>query len=173
MGYFLALPILAVCVILQNSWLTDFRLLDGQPELVLMAVLAWAWHAEQNEAVFWAFVGGIFQDVLNPIVPTGTTVIAMLVMVFVIKAVERNFYQVSIFTLIGFVAVGALLGHIILLIVLSAQGLNLPLADYFLNYSVPCIAFNLIGTFPSYFVLRRIQNRLPRRQSAWEVNVSR
>src|SRR5262245_23772049 len=143
MGYFLALPILAICVILQNSWLTDFRLLDGQPELVLMAVLAWAWHADQNEAVFWAFVGGIFQDVLNPIVPTGTTVIAMLVMVFVIKAVERNFYQVSIFTLIGFVAVGALLGHIILLIVLSAQGLNLPLADYFLNYSVPCIAFNL------------------------------
>lgn len=169
MGYVVAFPVLMLFAILQNSWLTEFRLLDGQAELILLAVLVWSWHAEQNEAIFWAFLGGIFQDVLNPIVPTGTSVIAMLVMVFVIKAIERNFYQVSIFTLIGFVAIGALLQHIILLLVLGIQGVNVPILEFFQNYSVPCIAFNLVGTMPMYFVMRRIQKRLPRRQSAWEV----
>jgi rod shape-determining protein MreD len=169
MGYFLAIPILAFLAVLQNSWLVDFRLLYGQPELILMAVLAWAWHAEQNEAFFWAFVAGIFQDVLNPIVPTGTSVIALVIMVFVIKAVERNFYQVSIFTLIGFVALGALLNHIILFVILGIRGLSIAPGDYFQSYSVPSIAFDLIGTFPMYFILRRIQKRLPRRQAAWEV----
>jgi rod shape-determining protein MreD len=169
MGYFIAIPILAILAVLQNSILGDFRIFYGQAELILMAVLAWSWYAEQNEAIFWAFVGGILQDVLNPVLPLGTSVIAMLIMVFVIKTIERNFYQVSIFALIGFVSLGSFLHHIILFLVFTSQNYTVPFVDYFQNFSIPTIGFNLIGTLPIYFILRRIQKRLPRRQSPWEV----
>ncbi|GAB5490335.1 MAG: hypothetical protein Phog2KO_05500 [Phototrophicaceae bacterium] len=170
MGYYLSLIFLTLFAILENSVLTDFRLLDGQPSLVLVAVIAWSWHADLGEAVFWAFIGGIALDILNPIIPTGTSVIAMLVMIFAVKAIERAFYEVSIFALLGVVAFGTILHHIIIFLAFSLQGISLVPASYLQNYTLPTLAFNLIGTLPMYWFLRRFQKRLPQSQNAWAVS---
>ncbi|MEO1288398.1 MAG: rod shape-determining protein MreD [Chloroflexota bacterium] len=143
--------------------------LYGQPSLVLVAIIAWSWHSELTEAIFWAFVGGIASDLLNPIVPMGVSVIAPLVMVFAVKTIERLFYQVSIFTLIAFVAVGTILHHVIIFIMFSSQGIIVPLAEYIQSYSIVTLAFNIIGIMPMYWVLRRIQKRIPQRQNPWAV----
>lgn len=169
MGYYIGITLLTFFAILENSILIDFRLLEGQPALVMVAVIAWSWHADIGEALFWAFVGGIALDLLNPIIPTGTSVIAMVIVIFTVKTVERLFYQVSIFALIAFIAVGTLLHHLILYIIFNVQGIQLPIAEYVQAYSIPTLAFNLLGILPMYWVLRRIQKRLPQRQSAWSV----
>lgn len=169
MGYYLSFLFLTVFAVLENSLLTDFRLLDGQPSLVLVAVIVWSWHAELGEAIFWAFVGGIALDILNPIVPTGTSVIAMVIIIFAVKTIVRAFYDVSIFALIGFVAAGTLLHHIILYIVFTLQGASIIPVAYFQEFSAPTLTFNLIGTLPMYWFLRRFQKRLPQRQSGWDI----
>lgn len=170
MGYYIALFLLPMMAILENSLLVNLRLLDGQPSLVLVAVIAWSWHSDITEAIFWAFVGGIALDILNPIIPTGVSIIAMLVMIFAVKTLERLFYQVSILALIAFVALGTILHHLILFGVFAVQNITIPLFPYIQDYTVPTLFFNLVGIMPMYWFLRRIQKRLPQPQSAWAVS---
>lgn len=171
MGYYLSFVFLVAAAVLENSLLVDYRILEGQPSLVLMVVIAWSWHADLSEAIFWAFLGGILLDVMNPIIPVGVSVIAILVMVFAVKAAERAFYDVSILALIAFVIAGTLLHHVILFIAFSAQGITLAPLEFLRSYTAPTLLFNLLGTFPIFWLLRRVQKRLPRPQSAWDVNV--
>ncbi|MGJ3238350.1 MAG: rod shape-determining protein MreD [Anaerolineae bacterium] len=181
MGYYLGMILLSVFAILENSALIEMRELIalwleapnfyGQPSLVLIAVVAWSWHAELNEALFWAFVGGIALDVLNPIVPTGTSVIAILVTIFAVKAVVRLFYQMSIFALLAFISIGTVLHQIIIFTIFALQGVAIMPIDYFQNYMAPTLAFNLVLILPMYWLLRRFQKRLAHRQSPWAVNL--
>ena len=174
MGYYIALILLPFFAVLENSLLIDARLLYdslyGHPSLVLVAVVAWSWHADLTEAIFWAFVGGIALDVLNPIMPVGVSVIAPVVIIFAVKTIERLFYQVSIFALIAFVAVGTILHHIAIFIAFTLQGITILPIEYMQSYTVVTLAFNLLGVMPMYWTLRRIQKRIPQRQSAWAVS---
>lgn len=85
MGYYVGIVILALFAALQNSLLpalqnslpSQLSQFNGQPELVMLAVLAWAWHASDRETIFWAFIGGMMQDVLNPVIPTGISAISI------------------------------------------------------------------------------------------------
>jgi rod shape-determining protein MreD len=186
MGYFLALPILGLAAILQVGLLPrllgssiDFgfipilnvplkvEIYDGQLGLVLIMVLAWAVHAEIEEAVFWAFVGGIFQDVLNPIIPTGVSVIAFLLIIFAIKALEQNFYRFSIVLFVSFVLIGTVGQHLGVFLALILQNYDLPVFAVFQTFTVPSLGINLLASLPFYFLLRYIQKHLPRRQNPW------
>lgn len=181
MGYYIGIVVLIGLALLDNSLLVVMRdyltrsleisQITGQPSLVLLAVLAWSWHAHLNEAVFWAFVGGIALDLLNPIMPTGVSVLALLVTIFTIKTVERLFYEVNIFALFAFVIVATILHHGIIYTAFTLQGITLNFSAFVSNYSVPTLAFNLLGILPMYVLLRRLQKRLPQQQSSWDTDL--
>jgi rod shape-determining protein MreD len=189
MGFFLALPILALAAVLQVGLLPrilvnsiDFGMLPilnvalevpiyhGQLGLVLILVLSWAVHAPIEEAIFWAFVGGIFQDVLNPIIPTGVSVLAFLLMVFAIKGFEQNFYRFSIVLLTSFVLIGTLIQHLCVFLALILQNYSLPIVELLQTFTLPSLGINLLASVPIYIMLRQVQKRLPRRQAAWGVS---
>lgn len=180
MGYIFGLIFLPLFAVMENSVLVEFRIyfsslfgiapFYGQPSLVLMAVIAWSWHSDLTEAIFWAFLGGIVLDILNPIVPMGASVIAPVVMIFAVKTIERLFYRVSILALVGFIAIGTILHHLVILGVFTMQAVNVPFIEYFQAYSIPSLAFNLVLIMPMYWFLRRFQKRIPQRQSAWAVS---
>lgn len=194
MGYYLALPILVIAVVLQSSFFPLFFSGIAQPELMLLIVLSWSIHAAWEEAIFWAFLGGIMQDLLS-ITPMGTSVVAPLIIIFVIKWLEGNLYQFSsaqnrhargsclqsiidgirnsfsvIIILIGFTVLGTILNHLVFVSVLGLIGYTSNLVEMLRMFTMPTVAYNLIGILPVYFVLRRIQNRIPKPQSAWGVS---
>jgi rod shape-determining protein MreD len=169
MGYVLAVPILMVAVVLQTSFFPAFFAGIGQPELVMLLVLSWAVHAAWEEALFWVFLGGILQDLLAP-APTGTSVIALLLLVFAIKWLDSGLYRLNIVFLTGFVIFGTLVHHLVLVLVLAVIGYATNLADMVQLYTLPTIAYNLLAIVPVYFVLRWIQKRIPKPQSAWGVS---
>jgi hypothetical protein len=192
MGYYFGIIILALLAVVQNSLLPEFRLYSGQPELVMLAVLAWAWHADDAEVVFWAFAGGIMQDVLNPVIPTGISVISIGFTALILKSVEENLYQfadqghqsrvivertrrqrptliqyfvtfpLSIVVLVAFAFVGTLLQHTILFILFNLQGYVIAFGEYVQTFTVPTLGVNLLVILPLYWLLRRIQRRIPR-----------
>src|SRR5215207_4297698 len=108
MGYYLAIPFLALAAALESSVLSYVRLYSGQPSLVLMLVLCWGLHAPLEEALFWAFVGGIFHDLLS-IMPIGTSTIALVIVLFGVEVIRKQVYRVSIVTLMGMVLTGTVL----------------------------------------------------------------
>lgn len=166
MGYYLSLPVLALAVALQGSLLPDFRLFSGQPDLMLLIVLAWAVYADREEAIVWAFVGGIMQDLMGPL-PTGTSIIAPLMMIFGIKAMSEQVFRFGLLLFIGFVILGTLTHHTLVLVLLASEGYSYDPLLLLRVVLVPTLFFNLLGAFPVYVLVRLVQNRLPRRRSGF------
>jgi rod shape-determining protein MreD len=159
MGYYLAIPLLALAASLESSVLPYIRLYSGQPGIILLLVLCWGLHAPLEEALFWAFVGGIFQDLLS-ITPLGTSTIALVIVLFGVEAIRKQVYRVSIITLMGMILAGTVLHEIVLIIVLALIGAPRDLAEVLPYVLMPEIFYNLILMLPLYVILRFIQRRI-------------
>lgn len=161
MGYYIALPLLALAAALESSVLPYLRLYSGQPGLVLLLVLCWGLHAPLEEALFWAFVGGIFQDLLS-ILPLGTSTIALVLVLFAVEFIRKQVYRVSIVTLMIMILAGTVLQEVISFIVLSLIGAPRDLGEVLPYVLVPEIFYNLILMLPLYGFLRLFQRRIHR-----------
>ena len=159
MGYYLAIPLLAIAASLEASVLPYLRLYSGQPAIVLLLVLCWGLHAPLEEALFWAFVGGIFHDLLS-ITPLGTSTIALVIVLFGVEVIRKQVYRVSIITLMGMVLTSTVLHEVIVFIVLAVIGAPRDLAEVLPYVLVPEIFYNLILMLPIYVILRFIQRRI-------------
>lgn len=153
MGYYLALPILAIAAALQSSVMPQFRLFSGQVDMVLLLVLTWAVHTELEEGLFWAFAGGIMQDLLS-ITPVGTSCVGMVAMVFALDYFRRQLFRVSLVTLTGVVLVGTVLQQTMVFIVLLITGRGYDVIDILRVVLLPELFLNLILLLPVYLVVR-------------------
>jgi rod shape-determining protein MreD len=161
MGYYLAIPLLALAAALESSVLPFLRLYNGQPGMVLLMVLCWGLHAPLEEALFWAFIGGIFQDLLS-ITPLGTSTIALVIVLFGAEIIRKQVYRVSIITLMGMILGGTILHQVVVFIVLSLIGAPRDLGEVLTYILVPEIFYNLVLMLPVYVILRVFQRRIHR-----------
>jgi len=166
MGYYISVVILGIAAALQSSILPAIRIEGGQPELVLLLVISWAVHAEWEEAVFWAFAGGIMQDLLA-ITPTGTSAIGLVLVVFGIKLMSKQLYRFNLLLLIGFALLGTILQHLILNLMLLSIGYRIDPVASIKYFTAPALFYNFVLILPVYWIVRRVQNRLPKPQTGF------
>jgi rod shape-determining protein MreD len=167
MGSFLSLPILALAAILQITVMPRLSLLGGHPDLVLLIVLSWTLNSTLEQAIVWAFVGGITTDLLSA-APLGTSVVGMVIIIFFVHTARQQIYTVGIFTLLWVAILGTLVQHITIIIILLLTGFS-PAFSSQLGYGVvfqdmtslifPTMLYNLIVILPIYGFTRRIQIR--------------
>ena len=158
MGSFLSLPILLLAAIAQSTLAPQIQFLGGRPDLVLLLVLAWSVNADMDESVVWAFVGGIAQDLLSAM-PTGTSTLGMIPLVFFVNSLNRQLYRIGLVFLVGLVIGGTLLKALVQVAVLLLTGHQYDLAE--ISYVVlPTILYNLVFIWPLYWFARRVQRRL-------------
>lgn len=161
MRRFLAIPLLALAAALQSSIIPQIRISSGQPDLVVLIILAWAFHAELDEAIFWAFTGGIMQDLLS-IAPLGASVVGLLPTIFVINIIANQLYSINIILIFGIIMVGTIIQHIGFLIVLGITGIGVDLIGNIRYVMIPTLFYNLILALPVYWMVRRIQKAVTR-----------
>ena len=166
MGYYLSFPFVVFAVVVQVTLLPSFRFVNAQPNLVLLMVLVWAVHAEWEEAVWRAFFGGILADLMS-VLPTGTSVIALVLGVFAIRFIDENFFDFNVLLLLIAVPIITLTHQIIVLIVLATSFATYDLLNVIQTVILPTIALNTILIIPIYIILRLFQRRIPEPQSAW------
>jgi rod shape-determining protein MreD len=165
MGNFLSVPILAIAVAFQATLMTQIRLLGGAPDLVFLIVLSWAINARLEDAVLWAFIGGIMQDLMSS-APTGASVLGMLLVVFAIGGLGGQVYRIGFVTLLGVVIIGTAIQHITMMGVLAINGYRLDLITDLAYVTAPTIFYNLIFIGPIYWVIRRLQQQMRRPDSS-------
>jgi rod shape-determining protein MreD len=170
MGYFLSIPIMVVAAALQATLLPQISIFGGVPDLPFLLTLAWALNSPLEEAVVWAFVGGIAKDSLSAS-PLGTSVIGVLIVIFGIHLVRRQLYNVGVFSLIWIILPGSLIHQLVILGVVIAsplrplapgQGLANAVIQSLTYVTLPTIVYNLVFIFPVYWLVRRIQTGLAR-----------
>lgn len=160
MGYYLSIPILVIAAAIQSTILPQFRIDNGQPDLIFLLVVAWAVHASLQEGIVWAFVGGMLQDLLS-ITPLGTSVIGMLLAVFALNALRHQLYRVGIIMITGVTLFGTVLQEAITLLILQFIGFGTDIVAAIGNLLLPTLFYNLVLILPVFFIVRRIQKRLP------------
>lgn len=158
MGPYLSFPILALAAILQSSIFPQFRILNGQPDLVLLLVVAWAIRAPLEEAVVWAFVGGLLQDLLS-LTPLGTSSAGLVLLVFGINMLTRQVYNVNIAMIVGFVFAGTVLQHVLFVLVMAYVGQQYELGAFIRTVLLPTLFYNLLLILPIYALTGPLQKR--------------
>lgn len=161
MGNYLSVPILALAAVLQASVMPQIRIQDGAPDLVFLIVLSWALRTNVESGLIWAFVGGIFQDVMSA-APTGASIIGMIPLVFLIGDLAGQVYRIGFLLIISLVALGTLFKQVGLLVVLALSGYVISPVDDFSRVILPTLIYNLVFIWPIYMLMRRIRNRFAR-----------
>lgn len=171
MGSFLSLPILILAAVIQVTIMPRINILGGRPDLVFLLVMAWSLNTSLEQGIIWAFVGGISSDLLSA-APLGTSIVGMIILVFIIHGAREQIYRVGLFTLIWVVVLGTFFHRIVIILILIFAGFSPAFAER-LGYGVviqqitsfvfPTMIYNLVVMLPIYSFVRRIQKQIQNR----------
>ena len=159
MGSFLALPILVLAVAVQATVAPQIRFWDGAPDLIFLLVLAWSIHAPLEESVTWALLGGILQDLLS-VAPVGLSSVGLVIIVFAVYSMSRQFQRVGVFLLAGLTLAGSLFQQLSVWLLFAMLGFTVNFLDDFNFVIIPTIIYNFALIWPVYVFVRLVQWRL-------------
>ena len=153
-------PLMLAAALLQATLLPRFRVLGGQPDLVVVIVLAWASLDREREGMIWAFVGGVFLDLFSG-APLGVSSLALVPITYLIGLTEFGLYRANIILPIVFTAAGALAFHVLyalaLQILVGTQIVWLEISWFVI---LPSVFFDLVLIIPALRILGRWYDRL-------------
>ncbi len=160
----LGLPLMLAAALLQATLLPRLRVLGGQPDLVVVIVLAWAILDHGREGMAWAFLGGLCLDLLSG-VPLGISSLALVPITYLISLTEIGLYRTNIVLPLIFAGAGALAYHVMYVLALRfIAGIPLSWAEIFFYVTLPSVFFDLVLIIPALRLLGRSYDRMHPRQ---------
>ncbi|MBN8634831.1 MAG: rod shape-determining protein MreD [Anaerolineae bacterium] len=158
MSNYAALPIVFLAAVLQATFIPQIRIFGGTPDLAFLFFLSWATNSPLETGVIWAFAGGIAVDLLSA-APTGTSVIGLLLIVFAIDALRRQFVNISLPLVVALLVGGTMLHKLVFAFVMILSGFGINLFEYSIYVVAPTIAYNLIFALPVFWLSRKLRPR--------------
>lgn len=159
MAYVIGVPLLAFLTILQSSVLGWTRLLDGRPDLVLLAVVSWALTGRSTESMVWGLIGGLFLDLYTGL-PYGLSSVTLILIAFVISSLLDRFWEGHILTPLGAVLITSLFFHFTQMAAVSLSGRPVDLALALQRVILPSSFLNLALALPAKSLADGLNERL-------------
>lgn len=148
MTYVIGIPAIALLAILQTSLVSHLILLEGRPDLVLIAVIAWALTGKGNEAMILGFAGGLFLDAFST-VPLGVSSVALVIVAAIASYSEGQFWGINPIMQLAAVLVGSLVYYATIILALVAIGQPIDLQYALGQIVLPSLFMNLILALPA------------------------
>ena len=148
-----AIPVLALGIMLQTAIISRISLLSGAADLILLIVVAWALQEQVESAWHWAVLAGLlvaFVSAIPPVVP----IVGYLFAVALSRFVIRQIWQTPILALFSVTFFSTLVYHLITYLVLLATGTRLPFDDALALITLPSIFLNLLIAIPVHSLIR-------------------
>jgi rod shape-determining protein MreD len=138
---YLAFPLLTGVALIQTTFLSGVSVLGGQPNLMLLVVLAWTMIRGIDEGLVWAFVGGLILDLLSG-GPLASIALALLAAAYLagqslVEGVGSQAVRLVILTVLG-----TMVYHLVLLLVLSWSGHRVDWGFALVRVAGPSIVLN-------------------------------
>lgn len=149
----IAIPVLALAVMLQTAVISRISLLSGAADLVLLILVAWALQEQVESAWHWAMVAGLlvaFVSALPPIVP----LIGYLVAVALARFVLRQIWQSPMLALFSVTFFSTLVYHLVTYLALLIVGASLPFGDVLALILLPSVFLNFLLAIPVHSLVR-------------------
>lgn len=148
MTYIIGVPIITLLAILQISLVSHLRLLEGRPDLVLLAVVAWALMGRGNEAMVLGFVGGLLLDAFSA-VPLGVSSAALVAVAAIASYSEGQFWGINPIMQLAAVLVGSAVYYATIILTLVALGQPIDLQVALGRIVLPSLFVNLLLALPT------------------------
>lgn len=154
-SYIVAVPFLCFLVILQSAVISRVPLLEGQADLVLLAVVGWSLQERVHGIWFWAVFGGLAAGLVTAL-PFGVLLIGYLLIGGLALFLKRRIWKVPFLAMIASVFLGTLILNVISFAAVSLQGSILPIMDVLNLIVLPGLLLNLLFAVPMYIVIKDI-----------------
>lgn len=148
MAFLVFIPLLVI----QIGILSNLPLLQGYPDLILLAILAWSLRPEVRTAWQWGIIGGLLM-ILVSAMPVGVYLIAYLLVVFIAQLTRRMVWRLPFLTMLVMTIIGTFFTEGLSLVVLQLLGRDLPIRFFFGAIFIPSVLYNLILALPIYAVI--------------------
>lgn len=159
MAYALGVPLLVLLAILQSAVFSQVRLLDGQADLVLLAIVAWALTGRWQEAMILGVVGGVWLDLLSA-VPIGVSSLALVIIAYGVAVTEGRLWGAHLLTPLGVILAASLVFSAVGLLGSLLAGGVIDLGSVATRVVLPALFLNLLLAIPSAQLASVLQRML-------------
>ncbi len=153
MAILIAIPVLSFLAIFQSAVLSRTPLLQGTPDLVLLALIAWALQEEVQSDWQWSIIGGFFMG-FGSIIPLFIPIATYLVITQLVRVVRRQIWGIPILAMFTMTFIGSLLSQTVVALALSISGTPLPVLDTIRLIILPSLILNLLLAAPIYAIMK-------------------
>ena len=145
----IAIPLIALAVILQSTIVSQYSLLAGYADLILVMLAAWALQKGVTTALQWAFLAGIMISVVSHMLWIVTLVGYVGVVLFA-ELLQSRVWQAPLLAMFSVTFLGTLFVHFLSFLYLRFAGDPLPIGDSIGLITLPSLLLNLLLSIPMY-----------------------
>jgi rod shape-determining protein MreD len=159
MVYLIGVPLLLTLAILQSSVFSHLQLLDGRPDLVLLAVFSWSLAGRHNEAMLLGLIGGLFLDLLSGL-PFGSHAIILVIVIYLVASFEDRFWEAHLLLPLSMSLIASLVFHGLEIGTILLMGRSFDLAYVMTRIVLPSTFLNLVLALPASQLAEGLRIRL-------------
>ena len=159
MIYLIGIPLLMVLAVLQSSVFSQLTLLDGRPDLVLLAVLSWSLTGRHVEAMLLGMIGGLFLDLLSGL-PFGSHAIILVLVIYLVASFEGRFWEAHLLMPLSVSLIASLVFYGLEIGTILLTGGSFDPAYAMTRIVLPSTFLNLILVLPASQLAEGLRNRL-------------
>jgi rod shape-determining protein MreD len=149
----IAIPVLGLAAILQSAIISQFPLLGGTADLVLVLVAAWALQEGVTTGFHWAFLASVLVSMVSNL-PWVIHFASYMGIVLLAMGLQRRVWQVPLLAMLSITFLGTLILHLLTMGYLNLSGAAVPLADSLGLITLPSVLLNLLISIPVFGLSR-------------------
>lgn len=137
----LMIPLLGVLAIVQSVVGPRLMIFGVRPDLVLLMVVAWSLFNGSYSGVMWAFVGGLWMDILSG-GPMGGSSLALMAASLVTGIGHNRLFRNNLLVPLVAAVVATLIYSLVYLGMLAVVGHRLAFLETFVGLVLPAVLYN-------------------------------
>ncbi|MBX2997686.1 MAG: rod shape-determining protein MreD [Caldilineaceae bacterium] len=140
-SYILMVPLLGALAIIQTVVGPRLIVFGVRPDLILLVIVAWSLFNGSLSGIVWAFVGGLWMDILSG-GPMGGSSLALMTASLVTGIGHNRFFRNNLFVPLSAAVLGTLVYSLVYLGVLTLVGHRLSFLETFFGLVLPATLYN-------------------------------
>ena len=153
MANLIAFPILIILMILQTSVISRIQLLNGNADIMMVAVITWGFQDRVENQWLWAVIAGLLVS-LTSAVPFFIPLITYIIVTWMVRILKGRIWQLPIISLLLITIIGTIILHLLSLVALKFSGIDLVFGEVIQLILIPSIFLNSIFAIPLYWFMK-------------------
>jgi hypothetical protein len=149
----IALPLLGLAVIVQSAIVSQFSLLAGYADLLLVILAAWALQEGVSTGFHWAFLASLMVSFASHL-PWFVYLAGYFGVVVLALLLQQRVWQTPLLAMFSVVFLGTFFMHLLSFAYLSLSGDILPFRDAMGLITLPSVLLNMLLAIPIYGLMR-------------------